>query len=154
MFSRNLWIARLIYPSNNFRWKNVLDWRCSLTEICVRGTGARNSKPSNSQSENLEGSLQRYVIRKCLVVNHQPRSQGPVLRDSTPVCEVNSYHSLVSSSARCDAWLCTPDVIDIWSWSMVALPTGSWLTSVMGESADRQAWRGLGAVDSLETSLW
>ena len=31
---------------------------------------------------------------------------------------------------------------------MVALPTGSWLTSFMGESAERQAWRGFGAVGS------
>lgn len=31
---------------------------------------------------------------------------------------------------------------------MVALRTGSWLTSVMGESAERQAWRGFGTVGS------
>ena len=152
MFGRNLWIARLIYLPNNFRWKNVLDWRCSLTEICVRGTGARNSKPSNSQSENLDGAMSSENVSGWIIINLVPKVLS--LRDSTPACEVNSYHSLVSSSARCDTWLCTPDVIDIWSWSMVALPTGSWLTSVMGESADRQAWRGLGAVDSLETSLW
>lgn len=62
-----------------------------------------------------------------------------------------AYHSLLSSSARCDKWLCTPEVTDILSWSMVSLPTTAWLTPVMGESADRQAWRGCGTVGSSDT---
>ena len=117
--------------------KLIGDDKWILVRVYMRQKQKENSSPELRTYFQL--SFQGFLTW----IKNRMKEGNPVVKH-----QLHPYHSLLSSSARCDRWLCKPEVTDIWSWSMVALRTGSWLTSVMGESAERQAWRGFGAVGS------